>query len=239
MKRNQSWHTHAAIFDMDGVLVDTEPFYVEVNQQLFEKLGITMSIEEQLTFVGISSAEMWHTTREKFKLSQPVETLMQLETEAFCRKLKTLPNLTPMPGVVALIKTLRDSGSRLAIASSSSRIIIDLITARTGLDAYFDVIVSGEEVVHGKPNPEIFLTAAERLHVVPENCVVIEDSPHGVAGAKSANMRCVGFQNPNSGNQDLSQADLLIHDFSHENIQKIVDGNYPLNVVTYDKEEER
>ena len=239
MKRNYSWHTHAAIFDMDGVLVDTEPFYVEVNQQLFEKLGFAIPIEEHLTFVGISSAEVWHTIREKFKLSQSIEALLQLETEAFCHKLKTLPSLDPMPGVVALIKTLRDSGARLAIASSSSRVIIDLVTARTGLDAYFDVIVSGEEVTYGKPNPKIFLTAAERLHVMPENCVVIEDSPHGVAGAKSANMRCVGFQNPNSGNQDLSQADLLIHDFSHENIQKIVNGNYPFNVVTYDEEDER
>lgn len=213
---------HAVIFDMDGVLVDTEPLYVEVNQQLFEELGIAMSVEEQLTFVGISSADMWRVIREKFTLSQPVETLLQLEMDAMYYTLKTLPFLEPMSGITALLDALRASEIQLAIASSSRRTIIELVLTRTGLKTYFDAIVSGDEVTQGKPNPEIFLTVAEKLHVWPQNCLVIEDSPHGVAGAKDAEMRCVGFQNPNSGNQDLSRADLVIHNFSPQNIQKIV-----------------
>ncbi len=221
----QHWDIHAVIFDMDGVLIDTEPLYSEVERQLFEKLGIAMPIEEHQAFVGISSTDMWRAIRGKFGLSQSVETLRQLETDAFCHKLNSLPRLDAMPGVIDLIETLRTSGIRLAIASSSSHALIDLITARTGLNAYFDVMVSGETMAYGKPHPEIFLTAAEQLQVAPENCMVVEDSPHGVAGAKRANMYCVGLQNLNSGNQDLSRADLVIHDFSHENIQKIMNEN--------------
>lgn len=213
---------HAVIFDMDGVLVDTEPLYVKINQQLFEELGIAMSVEEQLAFVGISSADMWRIIREKFTLSQPVETLLQLEMDAMYHTLKTLPFLDLIPGITELLNILRNSKIRLGIASSSRRTIIELITTRTGLKTYLDAVVSGDDVTLGKPDPEIFLTAAERLGVIPEDCLVIEDSPHGIAGAKDAKMRCVGFQNPNSGNQDLSRADLVIENFSPQNIQKIL-----------------
>ncbi len=112
MQDNLFSNTRAVIFDMDGVLVDTEPLYINVNQQLFKKLDIAISVEEQLTFVGISSTDMWRIIRQKFGLAQSVETLFQLETDAFCHAIKSLQTLEPMPGVVTLINALRTAGRR-------------------------------------------------------------------------------------------------------------------------------
>ena len=96
---------------------------------------------------------------------------------------------------------------KVGLASSSRRQAIDLILQRLKLSGWFEATVSGEEVAVGKPDPEIFLTCAAKLGVKPEHCIVLEDSSPGIAGAKSASMKTIGFANPNSGNQDLSQAD--------------------------------
>lgn len=222
MNGTSQHRVQAVIFDMDGVLVDSEPLYVAVNQEMFTHFGIALSREEHQKFVGIPSTAMWRALREQFTLSPSVDDLVQRETEGFVQKIEQLPRLDPIAGIVPLLDRLHHAGVRLAIASSSIRRIVDLMTAKAGIQTYFDAIVSGDAVTRGKPDPEIFLTAAERLHTAPERSLVIEDSPHGVAAANRAGMRCVGFLNPNSGNQDLSRADLLIHDFSAETIAQIM-----------------
>ena len=113
MTRDQNWNTHAVIFDMDGVLVDTEPLYVKVNQQVLKRFGIDMPGEEQLKFVGIASRDMWRTLRKKFGLSESVETLFQLEMDAVYHTLKSSPVLEPMTGVIALLDALRKPLPRL------------------------------------------------------------------------------------------------------------------------------
>jgi len=104
----------------------------------------------------------------------------------------------------------------MAVASSSSREIVELILSKATIRFFFTAVVSGQDVSQGKPAPDIFLKAAETLEVDPRNCVVIEDSPPGVGGAKNAGMLCVGFANAHSGNLDLSGADLILQDFSHD-----------------------
>ena len=112
-----------------------------------------------------------------------------------------------------MVANLNKQGFLLALASSSPHVQIDYILNKFELKRYFHTIVSGEDVEAGKPHPEIFLKAAELVGARPDSCVVIEDSYHGVTAAKKANMKCIGFINPNSGNQDLSQADMLISSF--------------------------
>jgi beta-phosphoglucomutase-like phosphatase (HAD superfamily) len=109
----------------------------------------------------------------------------------------------------------------MAVASSSSRDIVDLILSKLAIYRFFAATVSGKDVAQGKPAPEIFLKAAADLGVEPRNCIVIEDSPAGIAGAKAAGMICIGFANPNSGRLDLSDADLILDDFSPESRLKV------------------
>ncbi|MDI3311034.1 MAG: HAD-IA family hydrolase, partial [Thermoanaerobacterium sp.] len=110
---------------------------------------------------------------------------------------------------------------RLAVASSSPIEVIKLVVKRLKLESYFDELVSGDFVKRSKPHPDIFLYAAEKLLVEPERCLVIEDSNKGVLAAKSAGMKVVGFINPNSGNQDINMADMVIRSFSELNYEKL------------------
>jgi HAD superfamily hydrolase (TIGR01509 family) len=98
----------------------------------------------------------------------------------------------------------------MALASSSTQRVIDTVLEKLALVGVFDPVVSGEEVEHGKPAPDIFLRTAGLLEIPPETCLVIEDSANGVRAAKAAGMVCIGFRNPNSGAQDLSAADAIV-----------------------------
>lgn len=213
----------AVIFDMDGVLVDTEPLYFSITKRLLNHLDINLPEETLHGFVGISATTMWGTLRRKFNLAKKIEELISLEKEEQYKILSSLSSLNPIEGVLFLLEELHERRINLSIASSSPRTIVDLILEKTNLSSYFNSIVCGEDVINGKPNPDIFYQSSYVLQVSPEQCLVIEDSSHGIAGAKRAGMKCVGFQNRNSGNQDLSRADLIVTDFSHDNRQKILD----------------
>lgn len=208
------------IFDMDGVLIDSEAFYREINFQLFSDLGVPVTDEEYNRFIGISSGLMWSYIKEKGKLSQDVESLKRSEKEMTYRYLSEQP-LAPMDGIPELLATLKQKNYRISLASSSFRKNIELIIHKAGIAHYFDFVVSGEEVRHGKPAPDIFLRAAAYFDLPPQNCYVIEDSNNGARAAKAAGMPCIGFRNPNSGNQDLSSCDLIIDSFDEKNVQKI------------------
>lgn len=214
---------NAVIFDMDGVLVDTEPIYIDINQRLYRELGIDVSPEEQLTFIGTSAARTWGILRERFSLPQPVEELIALEREAEYHELKNRTNLSPIEGITPLINGLKARSVSTALASSSPKKIIELILSKAGLESYFDIVVSGEDLTRGKPAPDIFLIVARKLGKDPQNCIVIEDSPHGITAAKAAGMVCIGYRNPNSGDHNLSQADVIISDFSKKNRERILE----------------
>jgi HAD superfamily hydrolase (TIGR01509 family) len=200
----------SVIFDMDGVLADTEPVYLGIIRDLFAWHGVVVPESRLETYVGVSSESMWTEIRREFGLRQTVAELVRIEHEDQQRRLSELPHLPPVAGVEDLILALKAAGARLGVASSSSRAVIGLILERTGLARHFDTVVSGEDVARSKPAPDIFLAAAARLNAAPAGCVVIEDSTHGVRGAKAAGMRVIGYVNPNSGRQDVSGADLVV-----------------------------
>jgi HAD superfamily hydrolase (TIGR01509 family) len=212
----------AVIFDMDGVLVETEPIYVQICQDLFRKFGAEISRERLLSYVGIPAHRMWSELGDDFGLKYSVDEMIRREkTEQHDRFFEM--NAIPMvSGVADFIEKLQRSDIAMGVASSSSRDIIRILLTKTGLSAYFKTIISGEDVEQGKPAPDIFLKACAGLNRKPADCVVIEDSPHGIRGAKRAGMKAVGFANPNSGSHDLSRADLVIDGFSLENIKKII-----------------
>jgi beta-phosphoglucomutase len=203
----------AVIFDMDGVLVNSEPFYVEVEQSNFRQLGLEISEEEHQTYQGTATDRMWQLIKERHSIEQSVEELVKMTNSLVTPYFNSLEKMEPMPGVEQLIKKLKKRGIPLALASSSYPDVIEIVLQKTGLKKHFDAVVSGQMAGTSKPEPDIFLLTAKKLGVPPEKCVVIEDSTNGIAAAKSAGMFCVAFAGPGSELQDQTQADLIIEDF--------------------------
>jgi len=153
--------------------------------------------------------------------SEPIPELIALERSFYVKHLEREKDLKPISGVMEFIKDLRAHDFILGVASSSPRAQIDFILRRFALNACFATVVSGDDVVNGKPHPEVFLKAARLLGVEPDECIVIEDSHNGVAAAGKAKMKCIGFKNPHSGNQDLSGADKVVAFFKELTISEL------------------
>lgn len=200
----------AVIFDMDGVIIDSEPIHFEVDIQTMKDFGCSISKEELNKYVGTTNEYMFTDIKNKYKLDKSVEEIINYRTEIVKRKVIE-SDLAPIEGIVDLLKDLKDKNILAAIASSSPRDFIEVVVSKFGIKDYFSCILSGEEVENGKPAPDIYLETAKKLGIAPEEGVVIEDSKNGVIAAKEAGMKCIGFKNINSGEQDLSKADCIVN----------------------------
>lgn len=200
------------IFDMDGVLVDSEPLHFELEQRLFAQLGLNVTPLVHDSLVGMAPRTMWQTLQAHFSLPQPVDELLTLERQLKLSELRER-DVQCIPGVDTLLLALHRAGFRLSLASSSPQALIQLFIDKLNFRAYFDHVVSSEDVREGKPAPDIFLEVARRYNRPPAAFIVVEDSANGVRAAKAAGMRCIGYQSNHSGQQNLSQADLLTTDF--------------------------
>ncbi|SHJ23361.1 haloacid dehalogenase superfamily, subfamily IA, variant 3 with third motif having DD or ED/haloacid dehalogenase superfamily, subfamily IA, variant 1 with third motif having Dx(3-4)D or Dx(3-4)E [Hymenobacter daecheongensis DSM 21074] len=198
------------IFDMDGVLVDTEPLHHDAFFRHFAELGIPMSREEYATFLGSSTRNVYQLLKQQFNLTEDVETLIQRKREHFARAFEADTTLELLPGARALIEELHRAGVPLQLASSASKETIGRVFGRFGLYPYFDNLVSGEDFPKSKPDPAIFLHAAALAGLAPAECLVIEDSANGVTAAKAAGMYCVGYRSEHSEGQDLHHADHVV-----------------------------
>lgn len=207
------------IFDMDGTLVDSEPIYHETNLKLYSDLDIEVYQEENESFVGIDSKKKWSYLKKIKKLKRPLEELMALSKKYKYDALSNL-DLPIFPGVIELIRSFQKADFKIALASSSNWQLINLNLKKTELNQYFKIKVSGEDIINGKPAPDIFLAAAKQMNVMPEKCVVFEDSKNGVLGAIAANMIAIGHKGAGS-KQDLSTAQLIIDSYSEVNRQAI------------------
>jgi HAD superfamily hydrolase (TIGR01509 family) len=201
------------IFDMDGVLINSEPLHFEFESMLFKSLGITVSREQHETFVGTTSKTMWTIIKNTHNLPFTVSELIIKGHSGFLDYLENQKSLEPIQGILELLNRLIEAGFILALASSSPHRLINYILNKCNIDKYFPVRVSGDDVNYGKPDPEIFIKTASLTNIKPENCLVIEDSANGVDAAVKAGMKCVGYRNPGSGNQDLTSADLILDSF--------------------------
>ncbi len=205
------------IFDMDGVLVDSEPMHRQIIGEVFKKLKINLSetyIEEALT--GMSAIPMWEKVKAEAGRDESAEELLQFHRSYFYTRLPEI-EVPEVKGVKEVLRKLKEHQFSLALASSSTKKLIDFFTEKLNISHYFDVVMSGDDVRYSKPFPEIFLKVAEKYEVRPECFWVLEDSKNGVQAAKSAGMQCIGFKNPNSGNQDLSKADIIIESMDEFN----------------------
>ena len=200
------------IFDMDGVLVDTEPLHHDAFFSHFAELGIQISDEEYATFLGSSTRNVYQQLKQRFKLPQDVEALVGRKREFFGKTFDESTTLELLPGVRKLVEELHAQGVPLVLASSASKETIARVFTRFKLYPYFQHLVSGEDFEQSKPNPAIFLHAAELANTPPAECLVIEDAANGIAAAKAAGMYCIGYRSEHSGGQDLQRADLIVTD---------------------------
>lgn len=202
------------IFDMDGVLVDTEKLYTLMYEEIYSFFGIPFDMKERETFVGVSVESVWKFIKEKYSLSKSVEELIAMKDASYLSKLHSLQEVHPIDGVRDLLEYLKLKNYQMAIASSSTRDLIEYIIGKAGIAKYFSFISSGDSVKKGKPDPEIFLNAAAHYGANTADCFVIEDAASGVQGGKAGGMTVYAFRNPHSGNQDLSQADYVFERFN-------------------------
>ena len=199
----------AFLFDMDGVLVDTQQIHTLALKKIFEEYGIEISMEELASFAGTKRGTALRKAAEERGVSLPIEEMCDAKDRLFDAMIEKT-DLKPIQGIPELLEQLKRDGVLTAIASSSSRDFISLVVDRTGIRQYFDAFISGQELPESKPNPAIYLLAAQTLGVEPSECIVLEDAHLGVEAAKRAGMRCIGYRNPNSGAQDLSKADVVV-----------------------------
>jgi HAD superfamily hydrolase (TIGR01509 family) len=209
------------IFDMDGVIVDTEPVHRYAYFKHFEELEITVSEEMFTSFTGNSTRNVFQKVKDIFGLSHDVEDLIQRKRTLFNDAFDSKEDLYLLDGVEVLIKELHQKGMQLILASSASKVTIDRVFKRFGLHQYFSHIVSGEDFPKSKPDPAIFEFAASLSNASKENCIVIEDSTNGVKAAVLAGIYCVGYNSEHSKLQDLAEANFVINHFDELNFDII------------------
>lgn len=202
------------IFDMDGVIVDTEPVHHYAYNQHFKQLNIEVSPEMYASFTGNSTKNIFEKLKAQFKLTEDVQTLVETKRTLFNDAFDNKEDLYLLNGVEDLIIDLHKNGMQLVLASSSAKVTINRIFNRFGLHNYFTHIVSGEDFPKSKPDPAIFRHAAYLSETPIENCIVIEDSTNGIKAAKSAGIYCIGYDSFHSKMQDYSLADKVISDFN-------------------------
>jgi beta-phosphoglucomutase family hydrolase len=210
----------AVIFDMDGVIAETERVHIKAEKQTMLKYGIKISEEELHRYTGTTAKSMFTDLIRKYKLDTTFDKIFNEKEKILFKLLEN--NVQPTKGIIELLHKLKEMNIKLGIASSSHKRLVEYIVRKLKIAHFFDSVVSAEDIINSKPNPEIFLESAKRLKLNPAECLVVEDSKLGIDAAKKAGMKCLGYRNPSSGSQDLSKADFVTDDFSKMDILRLL-----------------
>jgi len=221
----------AVIFDMDGVIVDSEPQYQRVEMEIVKRFDDSVTPNHFREYTGIDSVTMWARIRERFDLPQTAEELCR-EEERLMRQYYQSGELKVIEPTVSLIRSAHEQGFRTGIASASGKDNIAAVLRRLDIGDYVDAAVSGSEVPRHKPHSDIYLHTAHLLGVMPEECVVIEDSLAGVAAARAAGMRVIRYAAGGS-REDIGGADFLVSDMAEVTLpllEKLASGSLATDV---------
>jgi HAD superfamily hydrolase (TIGR01509 family) len=192
----------AIVFDMDGVLLDSEPLHYAALNTALGRDGLRLGRDEYEHFIGTRTEAMLSDLIARYQLPRSQAEYLRDYDAAVVEQLQE-PR-SPADGVGALMQFARGLGMRLGLGSSSRRLWIDATLRSLGLAGAFDAIVSGDEVSVGKPDPQIYLLAATRLGIPPTACLAIEDAPNGVASARAAGMTVLGVRTPYTAHLQLA-----------------------------------
>lgn len=217
-------HIKAVIFDVDGLIIDSEPAWQKTHNEFITKNKLAINEQYKETFRGIGLKELVVQLKEKFKMPESVEDLLHEYREIFYRNFFSSQKVPLLEGVEECVKAFYAKGYVLAIATGGhtnekmTKMLEDF-----DLLKYFSVIVSSDEVHRGKPNPDVFLHAAEKLQIKPEKCLVIEDSVNGILAAKAAKMLVYGVNQEEKVFNDIkdTRADAVFHSLLELKPEKI------------------
>jgi HAD superfamily hydrolase (TIGR01509 family) len=200
----------AVVFDLDGVLIDSEPVHLRAANRVLARYGAEVSEADFRALIGVGAVATWEEWRVRYGIADPVEQLVAMNTAA--RLAEIAAEAPPIDAAVELARRLHASGMPLAIASSSTPAVIDAELTALALTQEFAVRVSGEDpdVRYSKPAPDVYVAAAARLHVAPAACLAIEDSAPGVVAATRAGMTCIAVPNRWTADQDFRDADVVL-----------------------------
>lgn len=197
------------IFDLDGVIVDSEPLHREAKLRIMRRLNLTNSVDLD-AHIGRPNSELWNAViNENGLTSYTAADLEKMQYDSIIEQFRE-NGVRPSEGLQNLLQQFTETGIRLAVCSSSDRYYVDKVIDYFSLGAYFPVLVGGDEVERKKPAPDGYLLALERAGVPADRAVAIEDTTAGTASAAAAGLACVGYLNPTSGRQDLSRAFLRV-----------------------------
>ena len=197
----------AVVWDLDGVIADTAAYHYRAWRDVFKKRGVAYSLAEFMPYFGRRHDAIIKAVLGDRLPQEELDAITEEKQSNYRRRVAD--HIKGLPGAVALIKSLHEPGIRQAIASSAVPDNIDLIVRGLGIAGCFQAIVHGMEAKEGKPSPQIFLLAAEKLNVKPSHCLVIEDAIAGVAAAKNAGMKCLAVTNSHSM-EALRAADMVV-----------------------------
>jgi beta-phosphoglucomutase family hydrolase len=210
--------TRAVIWDMDGVIADTGPYHFKSWQYAFKMQGIIFHAADFQRLFGQRNDTIIRNMMKRNVTQTEVDMIAEIK-EAYFRQI-IQKNLKPFPGVKRLLEILKENTIQAAIASSAPMENIRLILGGLGIADYFQAIVYGREVTEGKPSPQIFLRAAQKLGAEPPNCIVIEDAVAGVTAAIKAGMHCIGVTNTHAA-EKLAEADLVVDSLEKVSLQEL------------------
>ncbi|MBI2032998.1 MAG: HAD family phosphatase [Candidatus Levybacteria bacterium] len=199
------------IFDMDGVIVDSEPLFDSFLMDYCKNLGVSLTQTHLEAYRGKTSRSQWTDIINEFSLIHSVDELIVDARKSYLQYLE-VKLIKPIPGITTLLRKLSRTYV-LVLASSASPHRITLFLDKTRVRNFFQAIVSADDVIHGKPAPDVFLLAAKKVKAKPYECVVVEDATNGVQAAKNAKMKVIGYKGLLHNTQDLSMADAVIKNF--------------------------
>ena len=211
----------AVLFDMDGVIVDTEPLHRKAYFKTFDQLEIAVSEELYTSFTGASTKRVCDTLISEFNLSHTYEDIAAIKRTHFKDYFYNDDEFDLIQGVRELIQHYHENGVTLILASSATMTTINMVFEKFGLEKYFSGKISGADLKESKPHPEVFLLAAEMAGEPVENCMVIEDSTNGILAAHRAHIFCAAYRSPHSKNQDYTLADTVVSDYTELETDKV------------------
>jgi beta-phosphoglucomutase family hydrolase len=219
--------SQAVIFDMDGLMVDTEPLARRAWQAVVAEFGHALDQSTLNSVLGLRLMDTSQVMKERFDLPLPVEEIAARRADNFVRLIRG--NLKPMPGLYRLLDAVEKRGVPHAVATSSPSLYAAAVLREIGVAERFDVLVTGDMVERGKPAPDIYLAAAERLGTPASACLALEDSPNGVQAAKAAGLCCLAVPNEMTAALDLGGADAVFEslDAVADRLDEWLDGARP------------
>ena len=204
----------AVIFDMDGVVINSEPLGFRANTELFKQLGLEVPESVYATFVGTAPHNNMQKLKQLYDIKLTFPELVDFRSKIYFDLFDKAEDLQLMPGFLDFITHLKANGIVTILATSSFREKIKRVFEKFPLAACFDDVVSGEDFEFTKPDPAIFIEAVKRTGFDKSECIIIEDSTNGIKAAKAAGVYCVAYKTGHGVTQDMTDADKIITDFS-------------------------